>query len=1209
MASDGRRWTEKPPTHEEVAKPGLLTLNDSQGLKKHASYVKVDDPSLKKGKGKPKKGAEEKTYYVQVPEPDVHCWNELADLADHEKKRLLNGVLNLTVVWVQSSSKKLGEQGKYSVKEMVDIIKIDRIMLRLWHYMEFKYEEKEEWNVRSSFFRSKRQLLDEYVDNGLDEKLWNESGKFFNDTTYVNKCPQYLGCQHDNNVKKTVALVNDPHFPAEWKRVVLSVITGDRAQSRKGPRGIDECINILWRKTNAVTELAPFVVDPLNAMDCKDALEKLGHQLRSHTCVLDLSGTVDRSRWDSGAFASDVWEEPDVMHILFKGEDPRLLTQPVYEGTVSEDDAAALRRKQKVTPTDVEEKPFKSLHFSDFGNLSQRQAVYKEFERNPNQLCSGVESASPGKARLGLGGDSTQLEYTVQFVDHEVRSTAYACDFHHVIVEPIYDPSKDMFFKLTPKKRRQVYSFLFGHQPKCRFDAQYVMRKQVAIAVFQGYHGASRSNAVGFMKRLEYVFFDEGVTDPADFTLDNYRLTFGEDDDFNIETERKEMVVRDMSGGWEYDDRWDLDTFKSQAYEAVLHKLVEVNRRSKDDPALLAYADSLFNLLQANKWLEVSSAFYSLPLSPSLNHVSWELPVLTPPTGVVVRKSRGKDDEGDGQGGSQRGTGEGSEQRSTKQRFPGHEGGGEGKKGSREKKKTRSGEKTKHHRRDGKGSDVDGEDDGAALAATCSTSMETGNDFRSRLAQRPDEQDSVISSTSATHFIDTVGGTVVAKDGTCPTQLQTQVADCLGSIRTTETTSLSGTQCLAGSETTAYLGSDCDKLEPFSVSTHQEVRINLNLEVHAVKKAQRSTEHELTFRVSEHLSNEIRIDPNQEDMSTMTADWCKDAVMLCMEVHKELQADCPSSVVGVRDNAMKSLEGELAPSSNVQSRTLGEGCPVTVRASLTVLSDSAVKADMSAPSDSVEARMNPNLGDVSMSLDYAALGTAVVRMHPKQTNAGLELAGVEGCGQVTTFDKADGSSPLHSAEDRIDLKPGDVSMPHVTFVNEMRAVDLDQRLGTGYEDPLYSVLHDEAMGEDLLKKASNVVEDKLFYLSDDDKDTSHEDKKVRGGKVLFDIHGTLSPTQYDTGAMEKTQPDNVVDLVALSPERSGIKLSVVDMEDLRHREEFMPSPIIDADISNLSSFPGGLEHVIAASTRRGSTIVLGLPSVDSDDVEAKPGKH
>ncbi|GBG91869.1 hypothetical protein CBR_g53928 [Chara braunii] len=388
-------------------------------------------PVVEKGQGEAKERvAEEKTFYVQVPEQDVHCWKELVDLMDREKKRLLNSVLNLNIVWVQTSSKKLAEQEKFSVKEMVDTIKMDRIMLRLWHYMEFEYEEmdKREWNANSTFFRSKKQLFEEFKDRGLNDKLWNESKKFFTDTTYVNKCPQFLGCQHDNNIKRTAPLINDQHFPAEWKRVVLSVVTGDRAKGKKKPQGVDECINIMWTRTSALTTLAQFNVDLLSARNHNEPLGKLGHQLRSHTCVLDLCGAVDRAQWDSGAFASlsellgfvcqdywtlvvfvpclwnlsfmtclsalgatrcytgkwvrktaskkthqfgnSVWEEPDVMHILFKGEDPRLQTHPVYEGAVAEDDVAALRRKQKVTPTDVEEKSFKSLTFADIGNLT-----------------------------------------------------------------------------------------------------------------------------------------------------------------------------------------------------------------------------------------------------------------------------------------------------------------------------------------------------------------------------------------------------------------------------------------------------------------------------------------------------------------------------------------------------------------------------------------------------------------------------------------------------------------------------------------------------------------------------------------------------------------------------------------------------------------------------------------------------------------------
>ncbi|GBG61117.1 hypothetical protein CBR_g19194 [Chara braunii] len=375
----------------------------------------------------------------------------LVDMMDLEKKRLLNGVLNLNVVWVQTSSKKLAEQGKFSVKEMVDIIKMDRIMLRLWHYVEFEYEEmdKREWNANSTFFKSKRQLFEEFKDKGLDDKLWNGSRKFFMDSTYVNKCPQFLGCQHDNNIKRTVTLINDQHFPAEWKRVVLSVITGDRAKGKNNPRGVDECINIMSTRISALTTLAQFDVDPLSAIDHKEALGKLGHQLRSHTCVLDLCGTVDRAQWDSGAFSS---------------------------------------------------------------------------------LMS---------------------------------SKAHPCDFHQVVVEPVYDPNKDMFFKLTPKKRRQVYSFLYGEQPRLRFDPQYVVRKEVAIAVLQGYHGASRAGAVSFIKRLEYVFFNGNLVDPADFILDNYKLAFGEEDDFNIEAEQEESVEDDL-----FDLDGQLAIFNAQVSES-----------------------------------------------------------------------------------------------------------------------------------------------------------------------------------------------------------------------------------------------------------------------------------------------------------------------------------------------------------------------------------------------------------------------------------------------------------------------------------------------------------------------------------------------------------------------------------------------------------------------------------------------------------------
>ncbi|GBG71779.1 hypothetical protein CBR_g9188 [Chara braunii] len=214
------------------------------------------------------------------------------------------------------------------------------------------------------------------------------------------------------------------------------------------------------------------------------------------------------------------------------------------------------------------------------------------------------------------------------------------------------------------------------------------------------------------------------------------------------------------------------------------------------------------------------------------------------------------------------------------------------------------------------------------------------------------------------------------------------------------------------------------------------------------------------------------------------------------------------------------------------------------------------------------------------------LETTVIRIHPRHTDEGLD-----GCRLLTTLDKDD------STDDRIDPTLGDVGM--------------EQPTQPAYDDPLYSGLHDEAMGKDVLKKSSDAVGDRFLYLSDDHKDTAHEDKKLRGGEVLLDIHGTLSITQCDTVATEENQPVDVVDVDALCPETDILKLPVADVEDFRHwdGDEFMPSPVVDADISNLLSVPVSLEQVVAASTRTGVPIMSGLPSVGSGDVEAKSGKH
>ncbi|GBG64100.1 hypothetical protein CBR_g40548 [Chara braunii] len=596
----------------------------------------VEDPSLRRGKGKPKKGVEDKTFYVHVPETNVHCWKEMADLTESEKIRLLKGVLNLDVVWVQGSNKKLAEQGKFSVKEMVDIIKIDWIMLRLSHYVEFEYEGSEMSDLHSS----------------------GRSGK---------------------------------------------------------------CLK------------------------------------------------------------------------------------------------------------------------------------------------------------------STRTE--------------------------------DMFFKLSLEKRRQGYSFLFGKQPKWRVDEDYLMRKKVTIAVLQGYHGASWDSAMDFMKRLEYVFFNENLHDPGDFTLDKYRLAFGKDDDFNVNTEQEESIEDNLS---DFDGH--LAIFGAQV----------------------------------------------LSESPS---------VCKPGTSVATPTSGG------------------------------------------------------------------------------------------------------------------------------PTPLSSSAPVKRGGL----------------SRLKSSLGE------------------SLRLTPHPKRpKPGHAVPHD-----HPHLSDPSRpYHMGDKHTFSPTEDWGHDIVW-----H-------PDHFLPIL------LDGDWA----VAVRDIKD-------------SESAVEADMFVPLNSVRTQMNQNPSDVSMCIDTSALESTGNRMHSKLIDARLAVVDVDGSGHITLLDKLDMSSPLHSAGTQINPNPSDVSMFLDTCGDDMQAVGLDEGVVPGSKDPLYAGFHDDAIGDDILKKPSKAVKNGLLYGSEDDKDTAHGDKKLREGDVLSDIHGTLTPTQHDTGAMEKTKLVNIVDLDSFSPEKSGIKSFMAGVENLRHWEEVLPPQIIDANMKHLSRFP------------------------------------
>ncbi|GBG83476.1 hypothetical protein CBR_g37188 [Chara braunii] len=74
----------------------------------------------------------------------------------------------------------------------------------------------------------------------------------------------------------------------------------------------------------------------------------------------------------------------------------------------------------------------------------------------------------------------------------------------------VQEPSTDMWFKLSERKRNRIYEFLFLEtRPRRDNDAEYMRHKEHMLALLDNYHDASRKNVNNFLDRLECLYFVE----------------------------------------------------------------------------------------------------------------------------------------------------------------------------------------------------------------------------------------------------------------------------------------------------------------------------------------------------------------------------------------------------------------------------------------------------------------------------------------------------------------------------------------------------------------------------------------------------------------------------------------------------------------------------------------------------------------------------
>ncbi|GBG85135.1 hypothetical protein CBR_g39701 [Chara braunii] len=150
----------------------------------------------------------------------------LDDMTDAKKSSILEDILALRGLFVQSASGHLKRQHKPGIKDMVATRKVDRMMLRMFHYILFLESEEDAKVSRygSQLFRTEEQLLAEFASRGLTKQVWVELRKHFHGAVeYVNTCKRCLSYEK-KSLDETKKMYDDERFPKSFEKSVRSIL-------------------------------------------------------------------------------------------------------------------------------------------------------------------------------------------------------------------------------------------------------------------------------------------------------------------------------------------------------------------------------------------------------------------------------------------------------------------------------------------------------------------------------------------------------------------------------------------------------------------------------------------------------------------------------------------------------------------------------------------------------------------------------------------------------------------------------------------------------------------------------------------------------------------------------------------------------------------------------------------------------------------------
>ncbi|GBG87295.1 hypothetical protein CBR_g45354 [Chara braunii] len=445
----------------------------------------------------------------------MFCWQCLTDMTDAEKLSIIDDILAFRGVFVQSAGGHLKRQHKPGIKDMVMTRKVDRMMVRMLHYILFleTEEDAEVWRYGSLFFRTKGQLLAEFGPQGLTKQVWVELRKHFQGAVeYVKTCKRNLPLEKES-LDDTKRMYEDDSFLKGMARLsVHHVRTGKwvrhaqrKATVREGNMLVEECDRLY------------VIFNGENLADNTVALFPTISPTKSPRAHGPSPGKHEVAARSKAVCSSDPSEQV-----------------VAYFGVADED-------------------WFPRSQWEDGGVINVRGPAYGDRERNPSDLLGLLEKFCRvgqivfffGKAHasvvwellrnvrdvVALEDKANMIDYLNEFVKTRAADPRNNCSFAKTTDERNWDPKRDIYWKLSGNKRMKVWDFLFQTGPPAQTDLEYNRRRNLVFGVLNGYHDAPRESVSNFLRKLDNVFFL--MAEPL--TLENYKAKFDEEDPFDAE--------------------------------------------------------------------------------------------------------------------------------------------------------------------------------------------------------------------------------------------------------------------------------------------------------------------------------------------------------------------------------------------------------------------------------------------------------------------------------------------------------------------------------------------------------------------------------------------------------------------------------------------------------------------------------------------------